>query len=142
MHSVVFDTVIFARSLINPNGMWGRLIFAYADRYRLIVSQPIVEEILEVLQRPELTRKYRGLVTRNMQTIIGVLQSADVVELDEIPAISRDVKDDKFLVTATLGGAQYLVSEDNDLLVLGMYEGVRIVNAATFLGILEHDVAS
>lgn len=141
MYSVVFDTVVFVRSLINPGGMWGRLIFTYAGHYRLIVSPPVVEGILKVLQRPELTRKYRGLATRNMQTIIGVLQLADVVELDEIPAISRDVKDDKVLVTATMGGAQYLVSEDNDLLILGMYEGVRIVNAATFLGILEHDVA-
>lgn len=31
----------------------------------------------------------------------------------------------------------HLVSEDEDLLILGQYEGVQIVNAATFLSILD-----
>jgi len=47
------------------------------------------------------------------------------------------LKDDIFLVAAAAAHADYLVSEDNDLLVLGEYAGVRIVDAATFLAILE-----
>ena len=38
---------------------------------------------------------------------------------------------------ALLAGAAYLVSEDQDLLVLGEYEGVRIVDAVTFLDLLK-----
>jgi predicted nucleic acid-binding protein len=54
-----------------------------------------------------------------------------------VAAVSRDPKDDVFLATAKAGHATYLVTEDNDLLVLGSYEGTRIVDAATFLRLLE-----
>jgi predicted nucleic acid-binding protein len=36
----------------------------------------------------------------------------------DIPQVTRDPKDDKFLATATAGEAGYLVSEDPDLLDL------------------------
>ncbi len=136
VHRVVFDTVIFVRSLINRSGLWGRLVFTHGERYRLVISEPIVVEILEVLRRPELTRKYRGVASANLETILGILASAEIVIVDEIPAVSRDPKDDKFLATAALAGADYLVSEDQDLLVLQEYNGVRIVDAATFLNLL------
>jgi uncharacterized protein len=132
VHSVVFDTVIFVRSLINRSGVCGRLVFTHGERYRLIISEPIVWEVFEVLRRPELTRKYRGLARENLQTILDILAQAEVVTLGDIPAVSRDPKDDKFLATAAQAGADYLVSEDQDLLVLREYEGVRIVDAATF----------
>lgn len=137
MHRVVFDTVIFVRSLINRSGLWGRLVFTHGERYRLIISEQIAVEILEVLHRPELTRKYRGVASANLQTILDILASAEIVAVGEVPAVSRDPKDDKFLATATQAGAEYLVSEDQDSLVLQEYEGVRIVNAATFLDFLD-----
>ena len=136
MHRVVLDTVIFVRSLINRSGLWGRLVFVHGERYRLVISEPIVREILEVLRRPELARKYRGFASANLQTILDIVARAEVVELGEIPAVSRDPKDDKFLATAAQAGADFLVSEDQDLLVLREYEGVRIVDAATFLALL------
>jgi len=137
VHRVVFDTVIFVRSLINRSGLWGRLVFTHGERYRLVTSEPIVVEILEALHRPELTRKYRGASNANLQTILDILAHAEIVIVDEIPAVSRDPKDDKFLATAALAGADYLVSEDQGLLVLQEYEGVRIVDAATFLDLLD-----
>ncbi|MDQ2785957.1 MAG: putative toxin-antitoxin system toxin component, PIN family [Chloroflexota bacterium] len=135
--SVVFDTVIFVRSLINRSGLWGRLVFTHGEQYRLVISEPITVEILEVLHRPELTRKYRGAANANLQTILDILANAEIVIVDEIPSVSRDPKDDKFLATAAQAGADYLVSEDQDLLVLRQYEGVRIVDAATFLDLLD-----
>jgi len=135
--SVVFDTVIFVRSLINADGRWGRLVFDYADRYRLVISQPVLIEILEVMTRSSLTRKYRGLATRNLQAILSMLSNADVVDVAVIPPICRDPKDDKFLATAVAGQAALLVSEDEDLLGVREYESVRIITAAAFLAILE-----
>ncbi len=139
---VVFDTVVFVRSLINPHSKWGRAVFAHADSYSLILSQPILEEILDVLRRPELTRKFRSLKDMDMARVIQILGQAQVVEVGKIPQASRDPKDDKFLATARAAGAEYLVSEDQDLLVLGEYEGVKIVDTATFLAILERGEGS
>lgn len=137
MHKVVLDTVVFVRSLINRSGVWGRLVFSHGEQYRLIISEPIAVEILEVLRRPELARKYRGVASANLEAILDILATAEVVMLGDIPAVSRDPKDDKFLATAAEAGADYLVSEDQDLLVLREYEGVRIVDAVTFLALLE-----
>jgi putative PIN family toxin of toxin-antitoxin system len=140
MHTVVIDTMVFVRALLNPRSMWGRLVFDYADRYRLVVSAPIVREVLEVLQRPELVRKFpRTLPTRSPTTILDILSTAEAVEIaDAVPAITRDPKDDKFLITAALAGADYLVTEDTDILDdFTEYQGVRIATAAAFLQVLE-----
>lgn len=139
MLRVVIDTVVFVRSLINPYGRWGALIFEYADEYRLFVSEPVLVEILEVLARPELTRKFRSLRGLNRKKVLDLLAQANVVELPTIFSVSRDPKDDKFLATARAAKAQYLVSEDRDLLDLGEYEEVKIVNALQFLRILEEE---
>ena len=133
---VVFDTVIFVRGLINPYSWWGRLLFDYAQHYQLIVSPPLLTEYLEVMQRPELTRKYRSVATRDPHVVLDRLATAEVVQLTEIKAVCRDPEDDKFLATATAGAAEYLVSEDDDLLDLGEYEDVPVITAAAFLQLL------
>lgn len=137
MLRVVFDTVVFVRSLINPHSACGRLAFAHTHRYRLFLSRPVIAEILEVLHRPELTRKFRHLRGLDLARIVTLLGQAEVVGLSAIPQVSRDPDDDKFLATAAAAAADYLVTEDADLLVLNGYQGIRIVNATTFLGILE-----
>jgi putative PIN family toxin of toxin-antitoxin system len=137
MLRAVFDTVVFVRALINPFGIWGRLIFQHGHAYSLIISPPVVEEILEVLHRPELTRRFRSLTGLDLAQVIEILDQAEVVEIQDIPAVSRDPKDDKVLATALAGRADYLVTEDNDLLVLGAHHGIPIVTASQFLASVE-----
>ena len=140
-HSVVIDTVVFVRSLLNPHSAPGKVIFAHADEYRLILSAPIVREILEVLQRPEITSKIQFVAGMDTRRVLDLLSQAEIVELSSIPQVSRDPKDDKFLATAVAGEADYVISEDRDLLDLGEYRGIKIVDVATFLKILNEDKA-
>lgn len=140
MLRVVLDTVVFVRALINSRGACGRLVFLHRHRYRLFLSPPVVAEILEVLAREDLIERFRLRDVNYAAALSSLIESvtqAGLVELDQIPAISRDPEDDKFLATAQAANAQYLVSEDNDLLVLQTREGTEIVNAGTFLSILE-----
>lgn len=132
----VFDTVVFVRSLINPHGVWDRLFFSHPPYYRLILSQAVLMEILEVLQRPELTRKFQTLPGLDRNKIMDLLAQAETVEVSHTPSISRDPKDNKFLATAHAANAEYLVTEDQDLLVLKEYQGVRIVTAVEFIHLL------
>ena len=55
---------------------------------------------------------------------------------DPIPAVTRDPKDDYLLAHAVLGAADYLVSGDQDLLVLERLEGVKIVTPREFLAVM------
>lgn len=59
------------------------------------------------------------------------------VEVRDVPAVSRDAKDDKFLATAVAGRAASIVSENRDLLDIEEYEGIPIIAAAAFLALLE-----
>lgn len=134
---VVFDTVVFVRALINPANACGRLLSEFSERYTLVVSKPTAQELLEVLHRPELRRKYRRLAALDTRRVVDLLAQAEAVEIEEVPRVVRDVKDDIFVATALAGRADYLVSEDNDLLALRDGAGVPIVNVREFLRILE-----
>jgi predicted nucleic acid-binding protein len=59
-----------------------------------------------------------------------------VTPLDSLPLHSRDPKDDKLLALALGGNADYLITGDQDLLVLNDnpgLENLRIITAAVFL---------
>jgi putative PIN family toxin of toxin-antitoxin system len=133
---VVLDTVIFVRSLINPYGGCGEIVFGYASRYRLVLSQPVLAEYLEVLARPELTRKFRSLAARSAVDVLEIVGTAEAVTLDTVSAVSRDPNDDIFIATAAACEADYLVSEDRDLLDLRLHGRTRIVTCLEFLRIL------
>jgi putative PIN family toxin of toxin-antitoxin system len=137
MIRVVFDTVGFVRGLINPHSFWGKIIFQHSDQYRLFVSKQVLEEIFEVLQRPEITAMFHTLKGLDREKIIEIVSQAEVVEILDVPSISRDVEDDVFLATAKAANAGYLVSTDRDLLDLKEYEGIRIIDAEAFIEILE-----
>ncbi len=139
---VVFDTVGFVRALINPKSRWGRIVFDYAASYTLILSRPMVVEILAVLRRPEVVRLFQTLPGRDPATILHILQTAETIQLTGIPAVNRDPKDDKVLATAVAGKADYLVSEDRDLLDMERYEGIAIIDAEEFIGMLAEEQAA
>lgn len=137
MLKVVFDTVVFVRSLLNPYGLWGRLIFQHSDRYRLFVSTALGTEVLAVFARPELRRKFRVTQEQVVQ-LAALFERADVVTLGDLPALVRDPKDDMVLATAVAAHADYLVTEDRDLLDdFHEYRGVRVVDAVAFMQVLE-----
>jgi putative PIN family toxin of toxin-antitoxin system len=136
---VVFDTVILVRGLINPFSPCGRLVFDHANAYRLVVSPPMVAEYHEVIFRPQLVHKYRTVAGRDHQAMLNLIARADVVQPEDMPPVSRDPTDDKFLAAAKFGLARFIVSEDADLLDIGHYDGITIISALAFLRYLESE---
>jgi uncharacterized protein len=139
MKRIVLDTVIFVHALINPHGRWGDLVFLYADRYLLITAHPLVVELLDVLRRREVNRKFRVVADLDIGRLLALLEEAELVDVGDVPAASREAKDNVFLAAAIAGSADYLVSEDTDLLDLVRFEGVEGVDALTFLRILDQE---
>jgi putative PIN family toxin of toxin-antitoxin system len=134
---VVIDTVVFVRSLINPRSIWGELVFRRRGHYRLIMSQPILDEIIEVIQRPEIAKKFSSIADTGDASIREILEDAIQTEPASLAWSGRDPKDDVFIATAIAASAAYLISEDRDLLDLGSYEGINIIDTITFLRILD-----
>ena len=137
MIRAVFDTNVFLRALINPHSRCGRLLDEFADDYELVLSPAIVREVLDVLHRPRLRAKLPQITQLDIGRVIALFEQAMVVEPQDVPSISRDPDDDKFLACARLAEAGYLVTEDKDLLVLENYEGTRICQASEFITMLE-----
>ncbi|MBI4028969.1 MAG: putative toxin-antitoxin system toxin component, PIN family [Candidatus Blackburnbacteria bacterium] len=136
MIKVVFDTVIFVRGLINPHNFAGKVLFTKSSQYRLFVSKPVLVEILEVLQRPELTSKFKTIKNLDKTRILHLLKRAEVIEVKGDSTASRELKDNKFLALAEVAKADYLVSEDRDLLDLKEYKNTKIIDTETFLNVL------
>jgi putative PIN family toxin of toxin-antitoxin system len=134
---VVLDTVVFVRALINPHSRSGRLVSEYAGHFTLLVSKPTVQECLEVLQRPELKRKFRSLGRVNVRQVIDLVTQAQFVEIAEVPPVVRDPADDIFVATAVAGQADFILSEDKDLLDLKQVSGISIIDTQSFLARLE-----
>lgn len=78
MRRVVLDTVVLVRALINPHGIWGRLLHERAGDYRLVSSPPLLTEYPEVTARPELTCKFRALPAR-LRDLLDQLTHAEIV---------------------------------------------------------------
>jgi putative PIN family toxin of toxin-antitoxin system len=133
----VLDTVVFVRALINPKGRWGRLLFEHADKYVIVLSPEIVKDILDVINRPELHRRFPEMADLpRMDLVLSRLEEAEVVEPRERLDVCRDPNDNKFFECAIAARADYIVSEDKDLLVVAEYKGIRTVSAAEFLTIV------
>lgn len=137
---VVLDTVVFVRALLNPRSYSGRILSEFTDRYSLVVSRETITELVQVLRRPELTHKYKRLASISLEAIVERVARAEVVELSEISAVVRDAKDDIFVATALAAQADFLVSEDRDLLVLGHRFGFEIVTTQTFIERMEREL--
>lgn len=137
MDKVVLDTNVFLRALINPHSYSGRLLGDLADRYTLVISPPIIQEVLDVLHRPRLRAKFPQISDLDVARIIALFAQGHVVEPPATPPVARDPKDDMFLACASQAGADFLVSEDKDLLVLENHAGTRICQPSTLIAILE-----
>jgi len=125
---VVLDTQILLRSVGKPNSLTAKIVFGMSNQYEFVISQLILAEINDVLSRPQVMAKMK-LTDERIRRITEVIAGARQVQVDNIAAVSRDPKDDKFLATALAADAHYIVSEDKDLLVLDPYQKIRIVNA-------------
>ena len=135
----VVDTNLLVSGLISAMGAPAVLIDALRqDRFLLLSSQPLTAEVDGVLARPSLARySFDPALTSLVRA--RVANAEQVVPLTPLPVTSRDPKDDKFLACALGGAADYLVTSDQDLLVLDGHPALgtlRIITARVFLELL------
>ena len=128
---LVIDTNVFVSGLISASGAPARILNAVRlNRAIHVVSDPIVEEYLRVLDYPRI-RKFEKISDEFIATIAAYLiYQTQRVELISPVRISNDPDDDVFLQTAVDGKASLLISGDKtDLLSLRVIENIPIVTA-------------
>jgi uncharacterized protein len=133
---IVLDTNVFVSGLISGAGPPARLLQAIRDRQVVhVVSDPIVEEYLRVLDYPRI-RKFKMITDEFVAAVAAyLLYQTDRVELVSDIRRSRDPDDDVFLQTAVDGRTAMLVTGDKaDLLSLESIEGIPILSASEAAG--------
>ncbi|HEX8680673.1 MAG TPA: putative toxin-antitoxin system toxin component, PIN family [Ardenticatenaceae bacterium] len=116
MPVVLIDTNVWVSAFINPYGYPARIVKAWNDgAFQVVVSQALLEELVDVLSRPRIRDKY-GLNADEVTEFLKILaaRAIRVLTTGEL-SVCRDPDDNLILETALLGGAKYAVSRDDDI---------------------------
>jgi putative PIN family toxin of toxin-antitoxin system len=126
----VLDTNVLVSRLLLPGGMAARAVDHALTLGTPLVSDETLTELAEVLARPRFDRWVTVAERQRFVALLGGV-ARRVVITHRIQAC-RDPRDDKFLHVALNGGAEAIVTGDQDLLVLDPFHGVRIVTPVAF----------
>jgi hypothetical protein len=125
--------VLLRGALARTPSLTSRVYDAWrAGEFVLLVSDAILAELDAVTSRPEVARKLRVTPREARAPLVRIRRRAVVIRPEVTIRLSRDPTDDKFLECAVAGGADYLVSADDDLLALREVHGIPIVDVPTF----------
>ena len=140
MTRAVLDANVVVSAILNAQGTPGRVFDAWRkERFQLLISPAIIEEIERVLHYPKILKRHQWS-KEQVQLFLALL--ADIAirtpgEL-ELSIIADDPADNRYLECAVEGNAGYIVSGDQDLLQLGSYQGIQIVTPRQFLNVLDN----
>jgi putative PIN family toxin of toxin-antitoxin system len=100
---------------------------------QILMSNEIIEELTDIFNRPKFDR-YSSKQLRNefLNDFLAIVENVQIVEKI---AACRDRKDDKFLELAVNGKANYIITGDQDLLVLNPFQDIEIISVSDYLSL-------
>jgi putative PIN family toxin of toxin-antitoxin system len=125
----VFDTNVLIAAFLTEGICAKLLIRARRRDFDMILCDGILQEFKRVL------KKKFAASPHEMSEALTILSAAtqDILgQTDSIVPICRDPDDDLILACARDAVADYVVTGDEDLLVLKNYEGISILNPREF----------
>jgi len=125
----VFDTNVLIAAFLTEGICAKLLIRARRRDFDLILCDGILQEFERVLKK-----KFAASPHETSEALIILSEAALEIlgRTDSITPICRDSDDDLILACARDAAADYVVTGDEDLLVLKNYEGISIVNPREF----------
>ena len=125
----VFDTNVLIAAFLTEGVCAKLLIRARRRDFDMILCDGILQEFKRVLHKkfaasPHEMSEALTLLSAAAQDILGLT--------DSIVPVCRDSDDDMILACARDAVADYMVTGDEDLLVLKNYEGISILNPREF----------
>ena len=135
---VVLDTNVLVSGLVAKGGAPRQILDAWLEgQYTLVTSLYMVEELAHVLSYPRIAKRLHLGEEELVAIMAALLSKAELTPGHlHLSGVTRDPKDDAVVACAKEGEADYIVSGDQDLLVLGEYEGIRVITPRQFVEIL------
>jgi putative PIN family toxin of toxin-antitoxin system len=124
---VVFDTNVVVAGIV-AQGLCREILETHLPAHTPLLSSGLWLELLRVM-----TEKL-DIDPAALPVLALYRRHAVWVEPEPLSRpVCRDPDDDMVLATAVSGGAAAIVTGDDDLLVLGSYQGVQIMSPREFL---------
>lgn len=110
------DTNLFVSAALRAEGNPARILTAWRqDRFRLVTSTALEDEVVAVFGRPQLLRRFRLPAPQQADFLLALVAAEHVMPLLRLPIVVRDPNDDMLLACALGGEVDYLVTGDDDL---------------------------
>ena len=126
---VVLDTNVFISGIFWKGGS-SKVITNWKERkFTLVTSLEAVSEIIKVLKDfkikllDDIIKEWVDLIVRN---------SVIAEPKEKIDIVKDDPKDNIFIETAVAGNVDYIISQDNHLLKLEEFRGIKIITPEEF----------
>lgn len=138
---VVLDANIFISLLISRKGNPASIINKWlSGEFEVLISQPIVDEILWVTGYERLQKKYKKVRENRLEFVDLISEQGIWTEPTEtLTVVTADESDNRYLECAISGGAAYVVTEDDHLLRVGNHQGISVITPAAFVTLLDID---
>lgn len=132
---IVVDTNVLISALLSANKSPGKIVALWqAGELELVISPDMVAEVRRVLGYDKIRKR---VTTEQAQRFLRLLETEAtlIIPHETVAVVQSDPDDDKFVALAVASGAEYIVSGDKHLLSIDVYQGVKILNPASFLNI-------
>jgi len=139
MLRAVIDTNILVSGFISPlsypreiENRWRK------EQFALVTSPRIIDEINRVLYLPRIQQKYKLSESDIRAFILAINYKASCTAGRLIlSGVAPDPGDDKIISCAVEAQADFIVTGDKKFQRLEKYQGIRIINAESFIKILD-----
>lgn len=133
---VVLDTNLIVSRALSPKGRVAHITeHLRQGRFEVVTSPAIFAEYRAALLYPGVARRH-GLSEEEIEGLLFPFSQIVVVP-SSLEPVCRDPHDDMFFACALAAGADYIVSDDEDLHAVGTYHGTRVISSGAFLALLQ-----
>ena len=139
MLRAVVDTNILVSGFISPLSYPREIEKRWRnEQFALFTSPQIIDEIRRVLYLPRIKQKYSLSESDIRAFILAITYKASCTAGSLIlSGVAPDPGDDKIISCAVEAQADFIVTGDKKFQRLEEYQGIRIVNAESFIKILD-----
>jgi len=142
MTRIVIDTNILVSAILTPKGNPAKILKLILEgKLYLIISPAILEETRQVFNYPRLVKllKKNKITLDEVYGFLDKLSRVAVITPGQlnIGVIQDDPSDNKILACGLEGEADFIISGDHHLTDLKTFQGIKIVNPAAFLKIVD-----
>ena len=103
----------------------------------LILSEDIISEFSRVLESKEIQEKIKNKNLEMKRTVEKIVSLSHIVKpLKKFNIVKDDLDDNKIIDCAFEGNVDYIISQDNHLLKIEEFQGIKIINPEDLLKLI------